>query len=312
MGSKVKYRFPGMGVAKEIVIGMIINEWRYRAVVNEPVSGVLDKARANVSSTIKYILGMQQLVPKWVIFGPAKMGCLQWLDPVQGMVGSMIMEWIKGVNSNNSLLAQVLWQEYVVGKGKDVVVVREALKECEGELERIIEWGDVWGVVWEEWEPILYLVVDVTLDGQVWLGGVMWSSKGKELYEGRIRVAIEGMDSYVGEGYGLASMVLEVIQYSKAKWGKVPQIVASCDNQAALVFLATAEVEEKKWVPLMVVKAAIEMEEVGDKVYWCWEPAQRDTGRTNVMAMMNRRSDELARGVRTSVRMTWYRPKWWG
>ena len=81
VGPKVKFRFPGMNVAKTIFLGMIINAWVYRAMVNIPGGEMIQKVRAKISGTVKYAIGLDNMVPKWVVYGHPKWGALGWHDP---------------------------------------------------------------------------------------------------------------------------------------------------------------------------------------------------------------------------------------
>ena len=121
VGPKIKYRFPGMDVAKAIILGMVINAWVYRAMVNIPGPGMLMKVRAKISGTIKYSIGMENMVPKWVVYGPAKWGALGWYDPEVVLMKRVMSEWVKVLNSNNRMMEQVVWYEYEFGRtGIDV------------------------------------------------------------------------------------------------------------------------------------------------------------------------------------------------
>lgn len=68
----------------------------------------------------------------------------------------------------------------------------------------------------------------------------------------RLLTEVEGMHSYLVEGYGLASRVKDVV-HEVGSWGRTTVIVAACDNQAAFEKIAIGEIEEKRYQALNMV-----------------------------------------------------------
>ena len=177
-----------MGVAKALVQGLVINSWVFRAMVNLPQANVTDKVAGTVAGGIRYMLGLSRLVPKWVVYGKEEWGGLGWPDPREVLAKSMVRER-KAMNSNNKVVAEMLWCEYAKyavkqeeSGGKDVALMRQVLEKSYCQVERVEAewWKDEWGVAYEEWEPVVFTCVDASINATVPVvdrcGWVVWWS----------------------------------------------------------------------------------------------------------------------------------------
>ena len=67
VAAKMRAHMPWLHTAQVLMLGLVLNKYIYRSVVNIPIEWQVQQARVKMAGGIKYAMGVDQRVHKWVV-----------------------------------------------------------------------------------------------------------------------------------------------------------------------------------------------------------------------------------------------------